>query len=98
MDVFGDGDHKIFTARTLVTFAAEGGGTRMDVRQSYIVYDAATLPMIEGAATGWGETLDRLESEVGRMQSTDAVERSVVHATLACNVPMRCRSRAFARP
>ncbi|WP_211251745.1 SRPBCC family protein [Andreprevotia chitinilytica] len=37
--------------------------------------------MIQGAAQGWSQTLDRLEQEVARIQKSAPVSRSVVHGT-----------------
>ena len=81
MDAIGEGDHRFFSARTQVTFADAPGGTRMEVVQTYTLHDPAGLRMIEGAPTGWSQTLDRLEAEVARMQGGGPIARSVVHAT-----------------
>lgn len=81
MDTIGEGDRRFFSARTLVTFADAPGGTRMEVVQTYTLHDPAGLRMIEGAPTGWSQTLDRLEAEVARMQGGGGIARSVVHAT-----------------
>ena len=81
MDATGEGDHRFFTAKTLVTFADDLGGTRMDVAQIYTLHDPAGLQMIQGAPVGWSQTLDRLEAEVTRIQAENDGVRSVVHAT-----------------
>ena len=81
MDTIGEGDRRFFSARTVVTFADVPGGSRMEVVQTYTMHDPAGLRMIEGAPTGWSQTLDRLEAEVARMQDGAPVARSVVHAT-----------------
>jgi uncharacterized protein YndB with AHSA1/START domain len=78
MDVL-DGDHRLFSAHTAVTFAEEAGGTRMEVIQTYTLHDPDRRWMIEGAPAGWHQTLDNLEAEVKRMAAE--VVRSVVHAT-----------------
>ncbi len=75
-----DGSKK-FTAHTTVTFEAEGGGTRMTVRQVYDIHDEAFLHAVDGALEGWRTTLDKLEQEVARIR--DAQARSVVHATFS---------------
>ena len=84
MHAIDEGDRRLFTAHTLVTFADDGAGTRMDVLQTYTVYDPAALSMIHGAPTGWKQTLDRLEAELARMVAGQGV-RSVVHATFQLN-------------
>lgn len=55
-----------FTARTTATFADDGGGTRLDVRQEYTVFDPMMAGALAGASEGWRTTLDKLEAEVGR--------------------------------
>ena len=72
---------KKFTAHTTVTFADEGGGTRMTVHQAYDIHDPAFLSAVAGAPEGWRTTLDKLEREVVRIQA--APSRSVVHATFS---------------
>jgi uncharacterized protein YndB with AHSA1/START domain len=57
----------LFTAQTLVTFAPERGGARLEVVQTYVIYDPAAIPMVGGAAMGWSMTLDNLEREVARL-------------------------------
>ncbi|MDZ5647788.1 SRPBCC family protein [Nitrospirillum sp. BR 11828] len=78
----GDGT-VLFTAWTEVTFADAVGGTRLDIVQTYTVYDPAMLAAIGGAPEGWSQTLDKLGAEVARMEP-GAVQapaaRSVVHA------------------
>ncbi len=65
-------DRPLFRARTVVRFTKEGGGTRLEVTQSYTLLDPAAAPMIQGAPMGWGQTLDRLALEVARMQKSEA--------------------------
>jgi uncharacterized protein YndB with AHSA1/START domain len=74
---------KLFRAFTEVKFFEDLCGSRMEVTQSYTVYDeAAAAPMICGASEGWSTTLDRLEAVVLRMTGAVGLEnRSVVHAT-----------------
>ncbi len=72
----------LFDALTEVEFAEADGGTRMDVVQTYTLIDPSKAWMVTGALEGWRSTLDKLEREVARMESTPgAAVRSVVHAT-----------------
>jgi uncharacterized protein YndB with AHSA1/START domain len=73
------GGDKKFTAHTTVTFADDGGGTRMTVHQAYDIHDENFRHAIEGSAEGWRTTLDKLEREVARLKTSEG--RSVVHAT-----------------
>ena len=75
--VMVDGGEPKFTAHTTVTFEEDAAGTRMTVRQAYVIHDPAFLGAVEGAPEGWRTTLDKLEREVARIQSSDS--RSVVH-------------------
>jgi uncharacterized protein YndB with AHSA1/START domain len=81
MSVVGARDQPLFRAYTVVTFKDEAGGTRLEVTQSYTLLDPLAAPMIQGAPQGWGETLDRLEGEIARIQISKPTSRSVVHAT-----------------
>jgi len=72
----------LFRAYTEVGFSDAPGGTRMDVVQTYTFIDPSIAAMVAGAPEGWRTTLDKLESEVGRMRSgAETGVRSVVHAT-----------------
>lgn len=73
----------LFRAYTEVDFADVLGGTRMDVVQSYTLFDpAVAAAMVGGASEGWRTTLDKLEAEVLRLQrGGETGARSVVHAT-----------------
>jgi uncharacterized protein YndB with AHSA1/START domain len=77
------GDSKKFTALTTVTFEVEGAGTRtrMTVHQAYDIHDETYLFAVEIAPEGWRTTLDKLEREVMRIQSSQG--RSIVHATFS---------------
>lgn len=55
-----------FLVRTVVRFAIEGAGSRMDVEQRYEIYDDAFRNVVEGSAEGWRTTLDKLAREVAR--------------------------------
>jgi uncharacterized protein YndB with AHSA1/START domain len=65
-----DGEGKaLFSAKTIATFTEEKGGTRLDVIQIYDFTDPAMAePALQGAPTGWAQTLDKLEREVARMR------------------------------
>ena len=67
MNAVGDRDQPLFRAYTVVNFIDDTGGTRLEVNQTYTVFDPAALPMIQGAPQGWSQTLDRLELKVARM-------------------------------
>jgi uncharacterized protein YndB with AHSA1/START domain len=71
MQVVDERDRPLFRALTEVNFVEQrGGSSRMDVRQTYTVFDAAAAkPMMQGAPEGWRETLDRLEQEVARIKA-----------------------------
>ena len=73
------GGGPLFSAVTEVSFiATAGGGTRMEVVQTYTIADAAQADrMIKGAPEGWRQTLAKLEAEVERIEG-DGVQ-SVVH-------------------
>ena len=73
----------LFRAYTEVDFSDALGGTRMDVVQTYTFIDpSVAAPMVAGATEGWRTTLDKLETEVVRMQGgAETGVRSVVHAT-----------------
>ena len=71
MEVVGADDRVLFRAYTVVNFEEQrGGGTRLDVTQSYTVFDSMAAPMIQGAAPGWRQTLDRLDNELARMKQS----------------------------
>jgi uncharacterized protein YndB with AHSA1/START domain len=73
------GGGPLFSAVTQVKFSAAEGGTRMDVVQTYTVFDAAQVePMLKGAPEGWRQTLDKLDAEIARMRGSEG-SRSVVH-------------------
>jgi len=80
MSAVGDGDRPLFRAHTAVNFAEDHGVTRMEVTQTYTLFDAAAEMMTQGAPQGWSQTLDRLEREVARIKQLPPASRSVVHA------------------
>jgi uncharacterized protein YndB with AHSA1/START domain len=83
MNALGDQNKPLFRAYTVVTFAEEHGGTRLEVTQSYTLYEPLAALSIQGAPQGWSQTLDRLQQELERMKNTVLPNRSVVHATFS---------------
>lgn len=79
----GEPDQPLFRAYTVVTFADEGESTRLEVTQSYTLFEPSAAPMIQGASQGWSQTLDRLEQEVARIKGAAPISRSVVHASFS---------------
>jgi len=73
------GGGPLFSAVTRVSLSdAAGGGTLMEVAQTYSAAGAAQAEqMLKGAPEGWRQTLDKLEAEVARIHG--GVARSVVH-------------------
>jgi uncharacterized protein YndB with AHSA1/START domain len=80
MDVGAKHEPPLFRARTVVTLAEDGGGTRLEVTQHYTILQAAALAMVAGAAPGWSQTLDRLQREL-EQQRARPLERSAVQGT-----------------
>ena len=79
-----DGTGKpLFRAYTEVNFIEVPEGTRLDVVQTYTLYDERALQMVGGAPIGWGQSLEKLAAELQRMQGAAAVKRSVVHGTFS---------------
>jgi uncharacterized protein YndB with AHSA1/START domain len=74
MNAVAEQDRALFRAYTVVRFAAERGGTRLEVTQSYTLFDPAAAAMIQGAPIGWGQTLDRLALEVARIQKAEGLD------------------------
>jgi uncharacterized protein YndB with AHSA1/START domain len=96
MSAEGERDQPLFRAFTVVTFIEESGGTKLEVNQSYTLFDSAAAPMIQGAPKGWDQTLDHLATEVARMQSSSPTSRSVVHATFSIErIYSASRSQVF---
>jgi uncharacterized protein YndB with AHSA1/START domain len=83
MNALGDQNKPLFRAYTVVTFADEHGGTRLEVTQSYTLYEPLAASSIQGAPQGWSQTLDHLEQEVERIKKLVPPNRSVVHATFS---------------
>jgi len=86
-NVLGQDDEPLFRAYTVVTFADEGAGTRVEVNQTYTILQPIAAPMIQGARQGWNETLDRLQTEVMQLRAHTSIAElpqsghSVTHAT-----------------
>jgi uncharacterized protein YndB with AHSA1/START domain len=83
MQALDERDKPLFRALTEVHFVEQrGGSTRMDVKQTYTVFDAAVAkPMMQGAPEGWRETLDRLEYELARIKLAVPATRSVAYGS-----------------
>jgi uncharacterized protein YndB with AHSA1/START domain len=82
MQALGAQDRPLFRALTVVTFEeARGGGTRLEVTQTYTLFDSLCAHMLQGAPQGWRETLDRLEQEVARIGRSAEIKRSAAHGT-----------------
>jgi uncharacterized protein YndB with AHSA1/START domain len=71
----------LFRALTIVTFSDEAHGTRLKVEQSFTLLAPQAAPMVQGAAQGWGQTLDRLEQLVAKLKQPTPGMHSVVYAT-----------------
>ncbi len=82
MAAVDDAGKPLFRAYTEVDFADALGGTQMDVVQSYTLFDPTmAAAMVAGAAEGWRTTLDKLATEVVRLQGGgEPTARSAVHA------------------
>lgn len=73
---------KLFHARTEVDFFDAPPGTRLEITQTYRMFDPTKAWMVGGAPEGWRTTLDKLEREVLRMQGgAETPTRSVAHGT-----------------
>lgn len=83
MDVLGQDGAALFTARTVATFTDDRVECRLDVVHTYTVHDARALPMVGGAHEGWTQTLDRLDTEIRRMQGLASQGRSVAHGVFS---------------
>jgi uncharacterized protein YndB with AHSA1/START domain len=92
-----DGDNRpLMNAHTVVTFAEECGGTRMEVTQTHTPLAPIAEMMIKGASEGWKQTLDKLEREAASVPVADGIQRSVVHATFTVERTYDApRSRVF---
>jgi uncharacterized protein YndB with AHSA1/START domain len=74
MHAVAEQDRALFRAYTVVLFTEEPGGTRLEVTQSYTLFDPAAAAMIQGAPIGWGQTLDRLALEVACISNAAGLE------------------------
>lgn len=54
----------LFEVLTTVTFAEQGGRTRLTVKAEVIKTTAGAAPYLEGMAEGWSQTLDRLAEKL----------------------------------
>ena len=73
----------LFRALTEVEFTDAFCGMRLDVTQTYTLFDPeAAAPMVAGAPLGWKASVDQMEREAMRIVgAAEVVARSVVHAT-----------------
>jgi uncharacterized protein YndB with AHSA1/START domain len=71
----------IFSAHTVVDFQQECGGTRMEVTQTYTIFQSLAEQMIKGAEQGWKETLDRLGRALACKPEQESAARNVVHGS-----------------
>ncbi len=65
-----------FRCDTLVVLSEAGAGTKVDVTQSYEIYDEAFRSAVRGALEGWNATLNQLEREARGL--AEAPPRSAV--------------------
>lgn len=56
-----------FSCETVVTFADQASGTLLTIHQEYEVYAPGFLAVAAGATDAWRTTLDKLDTEMGRM-------------------------------
>lgn len=96
MNVVDADNRPLMHAHTVVTFAEECGGTRMEVTQTHTPLAPIAEQMIQGAPEGWKQTLDKLERVAASMPITADTKRSVVHATFTVERTYDApRSRVF---
>jgi uncharacterized protein YndB with AHSA1/START domain len=79
MDVVDSNGEPLLRADTAVNFADQDSGTRIEVTQTYTLYAAQAETMVQGASTGWEQTLDRLARELERLRQ--AAPHCVVHGS-----------------
>lgn len=99
-----------FRFDTVVRLTAEGAATRLEVTQTYEIYDEAFRRAVEGAREGWNGTLDNLEREAAALSAAPArtAEHSVftVRRALAATpervfrafVDLEAKARWFSAP
>lgn len=104
--------HALFRALTEVSFAETQAGTRLDIVQRYTLIDPDAAWMMKGAPQGWGETLDKLATEIAHLMAEPhaaamaridpAAPRSIVHARFhlerVYDAPIARVFNAFADP
>jgi len=89
LDLYAEdaGGRRLFRAFTEVSFTDVPQGTRMDVVQSYTLFDPAAAHMINGAPIGWGQSLDHLAAEIAWMHNEPhAAARSRIDLTASRSV------------
>ncbi len=63
----GDGE-PLYEGEALITFTAEDGRTRLDVRHAFILRDPSAAWMVEAARPGWEDGLDKLDTLVATLK------------------------------
>jgi uncharacterized protein YndB with AHSA1/START domain len=71
----GEGRSPLVEVRTTVTFAEQGGKTKVTVHASAVVPEGADAQALEGMEEGWAQTLVRLDD---LLQATAASDREIV--------------------
>ena len=61
--------HPLLEGLTTVTFAHEGGKTKLTLRTRAVGLVAQAARMLEGMEAGWTQSIDRLEEHVARARS-----------------------------
>ncbi len=61
--------HPLLEGLTTVTFADEGGKTKLTLRTRAVGLVAQAARMLEGMEAGWTQSIDRLEEHVARARS-----------------------------
>ena len=78
----------LFRAFTEIKFSDVLGGTRLDVTQSYTTLDPDAAGMAEGAPKGWTQTLDNLNQEVMRRETSRSVSHGVFSIQRTYDAPV----------
>jgi uncharacterized protein YndB with AHSA1/START domain len=76
----GEHGEPLFDVLNTVTFAEEGGKTRLTVEARVIKTTPAAAPYLKGQEAGWSQSLGRLASHLQGKQEADG-ERSAHHET-----------------
>ena len=73
----GSAGRPLFRAYAEVSFVEVTGGTRVDIVQTYTLFDPEAARMTRGAPAGWAQTLDKLSAEISRMQGRSDEKPSI---------------------